>query len=460
MTTAMTASALAHRDVLPAGEPVGTLLCLHGYPESSHMWRATLDAAARAGWRAVAPDLPGYGDSPLGDPADGAGTWEGHVDALTRFHDDLGLGPVVLCVHDWGGLIGLRWACDAPDRVSGLVISASGFFPDGKWHGLAQTLRTPGEGEQLADSMTREGFTAMLGAVSRMDAEAVDACWQAYATPERRAAHLALYRSGDFEKLEPYAGRLAALGVPALLALGERGCVRAARGRPAAARGTSRRAARRPRGRGPLPLRRCPRAHRRARRGLPRRGGRSGRRVRRVVGRLTGRPPLELVGRVLPDRDDHRVASSGACGDRQRCFGAGRLEDGHRDVAPAQRVGEAAHAGDEMIEAADGAGHLAARRVHVERRELAHVRQRGRRHVQLDPVGEVHDAVAEVDLDHREAAALDDGGPLAGVAVHEPDRAQRARAVDELAQRRDGAVEGADARHELDPIVLRHGARR
>ena len=213
-------TALAHREVLPAGDPVGTLLCVHGYPESSHMWRATLDAAARAGWRAVAPDLPGYGDSPLGDPADGAGTWEGHVDALTRFHDDLGLGPVVLCVHDWGGLIGLRWACDAPDRVSGLVISASGFFPDGKWHGLAQAMRTPGEGERLADGMTREGFTAMLAAVSRMDAEAVDACWRAYATPERRAAHLALYRSGDFEKLEPYAGRLAALGVPALLVWG------------------------------------------------------------------------------------------------------------------------------------------------------------------------------------------------------------------------------------------------
>lgn len=211
---------LAHRDVLPAGEPVGTLLCVHGYPESSHMWRATLDAAARAGWRAVAPDLPGYGDSPLGDPAAGAGTWEAHVAALAQFHADLDLGPVVLCVHDWGGLIGLRWACDAPEHVRGLVISASGFFPDGKWHGLAQVMRTPGEGEQLADGMTREGLDAMLASVSRMDEEARDEVWKAYATEERRAAHLALYRSGDFEKLAPYAGRLAELGVPTLLVWG------------------------------------------------------------------------------------------------------------------------------------------------------------------------------------------------------------------------------------------------
>jgi haloalkane dehalogenase len=211
------ATALSFRETRPAGDPLGTLLCVHGYPESSHMWSATLDAAARAGWHAVAPDLPGYGDSPLGDLA---GTWEDHVAALEGFHEDLGLGPVVLAVHDWGGLIGLRWACDAPGRVRGLVVSASGFFPDGKWHGLAQAMRTPGEGEKLSDGMTREGFDAMLSSVSRMDQEALDACWKAYATPEQRAAHLALYRSGDFEKLAPYAGRLGALGVPALLVWG------------------------------------------------------------------------------------------------------------------------------------------------------------------------------------------------------------------------------------------------
>ena len=51
-------------------------------------------------------------------------------------------------------------------------------------------------------------------------------------------------------------------------------------------------------------------------------------------------------------------------------------------------------------------------------------------------------------------------GLYAREAVTEADRAQGARAVDELAQRGDRAVEGADARHELDPIVLRHGARR
>ncbi len=113
-----------------------------------------------------------------------------------------------------------------------------------------------------------------------------------------------------------------------------------------------------------------------------------------------------------------------------------------------------------MIEAADGAGHLARRRVHVERRELADVRQRRRGHVEVDAVGEVHDAVAEVHLDHREAAALDDGGSLSGIAIDQPDGAQGPRAVDEVAERGDGAVEGSDGRDELDRVVLGHGSRR
>ena len=49
-------------------------------PESSYMWRDILPALAAAGYHALAPDLPGYGDS----PADPPGTWERHVEALER----------------------------------------------------------------------------------------------------------------------------------------------------------------------------------------------------------------------------------------------------------------------------------------------------------------------------------------------------------------------------------------
>ena len=62
---------------------------------------------------------------------------------------ELELGPVALVTHDWGVLIGLRWACDHPGAVSALVISDGGFFADRRWHDLANVMRTPGEGEKL-----------------------------------------------------------------------------------------------------------------------------------------------------------------------------------------------------------------------------------------------------------------------------------------------------------------------
>jgi haloalkane dehalogenase len=209
-------SELVHREAGPVDGPVALLV--HGYPESSHMWRHVLEGLGAAGWRAIAPDLPGFGDSPVDRP----GTWERHVEALERFRRRLGLERVALVVHDWGGLIGLRWACDHPDAVSALVISNTGFFPDGRWHGMAQSLRKPGTGEALIDGLTREAFVSLMESTmpGGFDEETVDQYWKAYADADRRAAHLELYRSGEFSALEPYEGRLAALGVPTLVLWG------------------------------------------------------------------------------------------------------------------------------------------------------------------------------------------------------------------------------------------------
>jgi haloalkane dehalogenase len=207
---------LVYRESLPVEAPKGTVLCLHGYPESSYMWRHLLETVADAGWQAVAPDLPGYGDSPYA----GSGTWQAHVDAVDAFHRDQELGEVVLVVHDWGGLIGLRWACEHPELIRAMVISNTGFFSDGKWHGMAQALRTPGQGEEIVDGIDRDGFGAMLRAVSaNLDDRSIDEYFKAYGSPERRRGQLELYRSGEFSELEDY--DLAAVGAPALILWGE-----------------------------------------------------------------------------------------------------------------------------------------------------------------------------------------------------------------------------------------------
>jgi haloalkane dehalogenase len=183
------------------------------------MWRDALPALAEAGWRALAPDLPGYGDSEPDPP----GTWERHVEALERFVRELDLAPVALVMHDWGVLIGLRWACDHPGAVSALAISDGGFFADRRWHDLANALRTPGQGEKLIRSYTPDGFVAAMRALSSgMTDEALEEYWKGFADDTRRLGHLELYRSGDFEKLAPYEGCVAALGLPALIVWGEK----------------------------------------------------------------------------------------------------------------------------------------------------------------------------------------------------------------------------------------------
>jgi haloalkane dehalogenase len=210
----MVAAGLSYRESGPADGPV--VLLLHGYPESSFMWNDAMPAVAGAGWRAVALDFAGFGDSEPDPP----GTWERHVESLERFRRELQIESCVLVMHDWGGLIGMRWACAHPDVPHALVISSTGFFPDGKWHGMAKALREPATGEQLMAGIDRDGFAAMLReSSSGIRDEAVAEYWKGYADETRRHGQLELYRSGDFSKLEGY--DLAALGVPALLLWGE-----------------------------------------------------------------------------------------------------------------------------------------------------------------------------------------------------------------------------------------------
>ncbi len=145
------------------------------------------------------------------------------MEALDRFVSELELPPVVLVVHDWGVLVGLRWACDHPGVARALVISDGGFFADRRWHDVANVMRTPEEGEKLVRAYTRDGLAgALRGLSSGIDDEAIDEYWKAFTDDERRLAHLDLYRSGDFEKLEPYEGALARLNVPALILWGGR----------------------------------------------------------------------------------------------------------------------------------------------------------------------------------------------------------------------------------------------
>ena len=180
------------------------------------MWVPLMDALTAQGRRCVAPDLYCLGDSD--DP--GPATFERNLEALRELHAELDLGRVALVVHDWGAFVGLAWACENPELVSALVIADSGFFSDGKWHGMAEMLRSP-QGEEVMAAIDRAGFAGLIRADGAdFTEEDVDAYWHPFANGRGREATLEFYRSMDFEKLAPYDGKLAALGVPTLLLWG------------------------------------------------------------------------------------------------------------------------------------------------------------------------------------------------------------------------------------------------
>ncbi|MCV2487776.1 alpha/beta fold hydrolase [Geodermatophilus sp. YIM 151500] len=97
-----------------------TLLCVHGNPTWSYLWRRLL-AAAPPGWRVVAPDQLGMGFSER--PA-GPRTLPQRVADLGALTAALGVtGPVVTVGHDWGGAISLGWALAHRPHLAGVVLA-------------------------------------------------------------------------------------------------------------------------------------------------------------------------------------------------------------------------------------------------------------------------------------------------------------------------------------------------
>jgi len=95
------------------------LLC-HGFPESWYSWRHQLAALAAAGYRAVAPDMRGYGGSDRPDA----------IDQYTQLHlvgdmigilDALGEPRAVIAGHDWGAPVAWNTALLRPDRIRGVI---------------------------------------------------------------------------------------------------------------------------------------------------------------------------------------------------------------------------------------------------------------------------------------------------------------------------------------------------
>jgi haloalkane dehalogenase len=114
---------LAHLDE-GVGAPV---LFVHGEPSWSFLWRKVIPPVRDAGYRCIAPDLPGFGRSDKPVDIDWY-SYDRHTAAVAALAEDLDLNGATVVVHDWGGPIGLRLAVEHPERVERLVILDTGLF--------------------------------------------------------------------------------------------------------------------------------------------------------------------------------------------------------------------------------------------------------------------------------------------------------------------------------------------
>src|SRR5213594_1451738 len=106
-----------------------TVLCLHGEPSWSYLYRKMIPVLVAAGHRVVAPDLIGFGRSDKPVRREDY-TYQRHIDWMRGVLEPLDLRRVTLVCQDWGGLIGLRLAAEHPERFA-RIVAANTFLPTG-----------------------------------------------------------------------------------------------------------------------------------------------------------------------------------------------------------------------------------------------------------------------------------------------------------------------------------------
>ncbi|NQY90919.1 MAG: haloalkane dehalogenase [Deltaproteobacteria bacterium] len=112
-----------HLDEGPGDAPI--VLCLHGQPTWSYLYRLMIPPLGESGLRVLAPDLVGYGRSDKPAAREDY-SYQQQVDWMTAWLEANDVTGATLFGQDWGGLIGLRLAAENPERFDRIVISNTG----------------------------------------------------------------------------------------------------------------------------------------------------------------------------------------------------------------------------------------------------------------------------------------------------------------------------------------------
>jgi pimeloyl-ACP methyl ester carboxylesterase len=117
-----------YREAGPAGGP--TVVLLHGFPSSSHMFRNLIPALADR-YRVIAPDYPGFGESAMPDRAQFRYTFARLAELTDSLLAHLEAKRYTLYVMDYGAPVGYRLALLHPERVTGLVVQNGNAYTEG-----------------------------------------------------------------------------------------------------------------------------------------------------------------------------------------------------------------------------------------------------------------------------------------------------------------------------------------
>lgn len=119
---------MAYREAGPADAPV--VLLLHGFPTSSHMFRNLIPLLAD-GYRVIAPDYPGFGQSDAPDHTAFDYSFAHYADLVDALLEQIGAARYAMYVMDYGAPVGYRLALKHPERVTGLIVQNGNAYDEG-----------------------------------------------------------------------------------------------------------------------------------------------------------------------------------------------------------------------------------------------------------------------------------------------------------------------------------------
>jgi pimeloyl-ACP methyl ester carboxylesterase len=132
-----------YREAGPEGAP--TLLLLHGFPTSSHMFRNLIPALADR-YHVVAPDLPGFGFSDAPNRNQFRYTFENLTKAIDSFIQSIGIERFAIYVFDYGAPVGFRLALARPERITAIISQNGNAYVEGLsqgWNPIQKYWKEP-----------------------------------------------------------------------------------------------------------------------------------------------------------------------------------------------------------------------------------------------------------------------------------------------------------------------------